>query len=77
MMLAAWGESLNAVSAARKLHGRNRIGVRLPGCHGTCLAVSSLRKEFAVVLGVESRDRRRIDFRMVQACLHSGVPSPL
>jgi hypothetical protein len=39
--------------------------------------VSSLRKEFAVVLGVESRDRRRIDFRMVQVCLHSGVPSPL
>jgi hypothetical protein len=41
------------------------------------LAVSSLCEEFAVVPGVEGRDRHRIGFRMVQVCWHSGVPSPL
>ena len=35
--------------------------------------MSSLRKECAVVLGEEGRDRRRIDCRMVQVSLPSGV----
>ena len=37
----------------------------------------SVRKQFAVVLGEEGRDRRRIDCRMIQVCLPPGVRSPL
>lgn len=55
----------------------SRIVTQLRGVTEFGLAVSSVRKQFAVVLGVECRDRRRIDCRMVEVCLHSGVPIPL